>query len=887
MATAHWFHLKRLFAELSDLPEPTCAARLAEIKTQEPAVATELAELLTIFRQPDESLTDAIQRATTDLDEPATDLMLGRTLGAYRITDHLARGGMGDVYVAERTDGAFSQRVAIKLIRTRISSRDDVLRFQAERDILARLEHPGIARILDGGNTDDGGAYLVMEYIDGESIDHYCDTNALSLESRLALFAQICDAVQFAHQNLVVHRDIKPSNVLVTDNGTIKLIDFGIAKDLDDPEYVEEDVTLLDERAMTPDYASPEQILGKPVTTSSDIYSLGVLLYRLTTGRQPYSMKGLRPAERERLLSETEPPKPSTTASQVQDFNAATTGGAIEPARLRGDLDAIVLTAMHKEPQSRYASVQPLVDDIHAYLEQRPVSARGRTFGYLARTFLRRHRLASGVAVGLVAAVIGAGIFHTRAVNAERDRAQLEARKAEEVAAFMTDIFAAPNPFVSGANVSALDVVNAGAERLASELGDQPAVRAALLNELGTVYVTLGEYDKALALHQQAYDLHVDLGDQVGVIRSLRGLGDQKLAMRQHAESIAYFEQGEALARERLPESGPTLVDMLFKLSEVHLSNGDFQRAREYARASLDLHVAIGLPQDEVYGARLQPLADSLQRYGRFDEAERIARESLEVITAHSDGNTGIRLEALTLLGAILVELNRFDDAEPLFIEQINAEAEVFGPDNPMLDSSMVQLGRLYRKSDQFTEAEYWLKRAVDHSSRTRGRRAFDTAYDINEYSMLLHLKGDFTAAEAGFTEALDIYQEVLDPMDPYIAALKAAYTRLLIDLERPEQALAHAEHAAEITAVSLPEGHWLHANSLGAVGLARQALGQNDTAVTLLDEAFQQLSEQRPGLRNTVLVGDGLARSLAALGRRDEADRVLAAIAAQRAAAP
>ncbi len=412
------------------------------------------------------------------IEEPLFDLHVREEEGpaveqripAYRIVREIGRGGMGSVYLAQRAEGDFEGQFALKIIRRGMDSEEVLGRFRSERRILTQLDHPNIARILDGGTTEDGRPYFVMEHVEGRSIDEYCDAEELSISQRLELFLDVCSAVHFSHQRLVVHRDLKPANILVTRAGVPKLLDFGIAKILD-PDRTEPAHTVLGRRPMTPQYASPEQLRGKQVTTVSDVYALGVLLYILLTGRSPYGSPSPEGEELIRAVCEDDPLRPSEVAGLVPGGRGPQGEARLLRRRLAGDLDNIVLMAMRKDPQERYASVEQLAADIHRHLNGLPVLARKDTPAYRLRKFVGRHKVGVMMAASVLVLILGfsvtATLFWQRAVR-ERDR-------AATVSEFLQELFEIPDPGQSrGETVTAREVLDRGTERISRELQDQP-----------------------------------------------------------------------------------------------------------------------------------------------------------------------------------------------------------------------------------------------------------------------------------------------------------------------------------------------------------------------------------------------------------------------------
>ena len=416
------------------------------------------------------------------------------------------------MYRAERADGEFVQVVALKLVRRGFDGDDTTVRFRRERQILAQLDHPSIARLLDGGLHTDGRPYFAMELVEGEPITTYCDRRRLSIDARVRLFCRVCDAVQYAHGRLIVHRDLKPANIFVTATGDLKLLDFGIAKLLTDDDTVEAtNLTRTGLRPLTPAYAAPEQLRGEPVSTATDVYTLGVILFELLTARRPF---GSASSGFERTSLEAEPPRPSDVAilrdhDDAPSIDEIAHARGVTPralaARLAGDLDAIVLKALRREPQRRYIGAGALAEDLDRFLEGRPVAARPEGRRYRAGKFVRRHRVGIAVAVSLVLSLVG-GL----AATAWQARAKtLEAQKAEAVKAFLISIFQGADPVqAAGREITLRQVLDEGAERVQRDLAGQPAVQGELLTVLAGIYAELGVTERAAALTDQAIDIH-------------------------------------------------------------------------------------------------------------------------------------------------------------------------------------------------------------------------------------------------------------------------------------------------------------------------------------------------------------------------------------------
>jgi eukaryotic-like serine/threonine-protein kinase len=501
-----WRELDSLFQRASELDRSGRRAFVDEACFDDQELRTAIGRLL---EHADRTLTNL----KTPVDETAREVTLtGRRIGSYVLLRVLGEGGMGTVFLAARADENYAQIVAIKLIHAAFWQSESILqRFRAERQILANLNHPNIARLLDGGMTPEGSPYLMMEFLDGTPIDEYCRRKGLSIKDKLQIFQRLCSAVEYAHKNLVVHRDIKPANVLVTEEGIPKLLDFGIAKLLDSGDGLNGlAITRSTERLMTPEYASPEQLRGGSITTATDVYGLGVLSYELLAGTHPFADQRWNAVQMAHQICEVDPRPPS--AARLCTPNAAPHQ---DRRKLKGDLDQIVLMAMRKEPQRRYSSAAQMAADVAAYLNGYPVIARHNSRAYRARKFVRRHKLAVLTAMLLILTLtsfsVGMGVLKQRAYR-ERLRAEQDRLMAEHASAFLAEMFRAATPEEArGRTVTARELLDRGASRVDKELGSEPKVQASLLYSIADAYSRLGVYDQAKNLAERSYKIREKL----------------------------------------------------------------------------------------------------------------------------------------------------------------------------------------------------------------------------------------------------------------------------------------------------------------------------------------------------------------------------------------
>ncbi|MDX1699518.1 MAG: serine/threonine-protein kinase, partial [Melioribacteraceae bacterium] len=538
-------------------------------------------EVLSLLES-DEEIHPILNQKASDLIDLERELnFIGEEVGSYRILEEIATGGMGTVFLAERSDGYFEQKVALKIVKPGLSTIPIIRRFQQERQVLANLQHPNIARLLDGGVTKDKRPFFTMEYVDGIPIDKYCDANKLTIKERLELFVEVCGAVQYAHNNLVIHRDLKPNNILIKKDGTIKLLDFGISKvlsaegnDQDMPTITQAEINLL-----TPEYSSPEQFRNSNVTVSTDVYSLGLILYKLLSGKAAHEFTNQTYSEYEQVVCEQSVIKPSTIISRINSGNESSReifkNRKTHLSKLRkilaGDLDNICMMALRKDPLRRYASVEMLANDVERHLINLPITARKESFLYTSQKFIKRHKKSVLAAAILFVVVNSLVIYYTVQLKLERDRAQKEAQKSEQIASFLQDLFLVSDPNESkGESVTARELLDRGANRLKQSLHDQPEVQSQLLNSIGRVYTNLGLYRSA-----------------ENILLNIKESADKKIIDSEaHVETLlnlvqlyrieGKYDSAEVMLNNAIEECQNNFDEYHILLGECYLSLGEF-----------------------------------------------------------------------------------------------------------------------------------------------------------------------------------------------------------------------------------------------------------------------------------------------------------------------
>jgi len=783
--------------------------------------------------------------------------MDGDRIGPYRVLRTLGVGGMGEVFLAERADAEFEQQVAIKVVYG--GTRGVRSRLKIERQILAQLDHPNIAHLLDGGSLPDGTAYLVMEFVDGIPIDLYCDTNRLDVAARLRLFQTVCAAVHYAHQNLIVHRDLKPSNILVTAAGVPKLLDFGIAKLLDERQAGHHTlaVTHADIRIMTPDHASPEQVRGQAITTASDVYVLGVLLYKLLTGASPFVIPSMRLTDIERAICEKQPTPPSDSIVRVDTLEAVATAEArAASARrlqriLRGDLDNIVLMAMRKEPERRYGSAQQMAGDIQRYLDGRPVIAHRDTMSYRTSKFVRRHWLPVTAVAGvvfLISAFATTTYIQSLRIAAERDRvaeqrehAERERARAEEISGFLVNLFKLSDPEENRGNqVTARELLDSGAKRLQAELKDQPETKAALLATVGSVYDSLGQYQDALPMLQESLQLQRQ-SDVRSRISTLLELGQARIGAGDLPGAESSLQDAVQLAMKSAGANSVESGHALWALGMLRTQQSRYADARDLYSRSLAALETSGAPQTDI-AAVLDDLATVYTRDQQWPLAKATYERSLEIdrrALGDDHPRVAIRLDNLAIVAQNMGDLAL---AERLYKQSIRLQERIFGARHPETAAVKGNYGMLLQREGRLAEAEPLLRSALDVELLLNGPDNYNVGYARVSLAILLQDQGNLAAAESEFRQALSIYDKSLPANHQYRAAALMHFARLLVDRGKPQEALVLSDQAINIwTATSPPlspttaQAHAIHAYALSHLGKATESAAELQAALPIL----------------------------------------------------
>ncbi len=849
MEAEHWQRVREVFRRALELEVEERGAFLDQTCGGDRSLRSEVELLLA-----------SLSAAGDFLEEPAGRLpgagWEGQRIGSYELVKRIGRGGMGEVYLAVRADEEFCRRVAIKLLKPGEDGEEMVRRFRAERQILAGLDHPGIARLLDGGTTGQGLPYLVMEYIEGRPIDEYCDRRRLTTRQRLELFLAVCSAVQFAHQNLVVHRDLKPANILVAADGVPRLLDFGIAKLLNpelSPQRIQPTATAL--RIMTPEYASPEQVRADPITTATDVYSLGALLYKLLAGRPPFVVDTGSPVEMVKAICETEPQK----LSQVATEGAAGVPGG--PARLRrrlaGDVDNIVLMALRKEPARRYASVEHFADDVRRHLEGRPVVACGDSLAYRCSKFVQRHRVGVAAAAAVFVSTLLFGVAMTALnfrVVKERNRAEEMAgrwksqldhvaktrERAEGIGQFLSQVVVSLEE--GGTDVESF--LKERAAELEEKYRGRPLERAAQLQTVGVVYRELGFSAEAESLLEESLDLRrrlLDDGD-VTVADSLNELALLRQGMSEFAEAERFAREALALRRESLQEGHPDIAESLNTLGVILWYRGDLEAAEGLFLEALDSgRRTLGDDYPDIL-AIMNNLENISYTRADYATALRRSRQKLDLARARLGDSHPDLGRYSGNLATLLARCGRYDEAREHYQRALHIEQQSLTEGHPQVAMTWRNFAVMEMDLGDFPAAESLLEKALALQRSALGTRHVDVAATLRARGRLFYLTGRYALADQAYEEARGIDTELLGPDHQATASDSSGTAWVLSARSEHQRCEALARRAVDVLRAALPAGNRRIAAAGAILGGCLARNGSYEEAEEILDGSFVQL---------------------------------------------
>lgn len=818
MASARWNQIKALFEQAAARPAEEREVFLNAACGHDEALKLEVRSLLQNDCEDDHFIEPPDLGEVAHIFEDAeTASRVGRMVGPYRLVRLIDSGGMGHVYLGERADGQFDKQVAIKVMRHNRSSPELLNRFGRERRTLAGLDHPNIAKLMDGGTAPDGLSYLVMEYVEGRPIDEYCDVNKLNTARRLELFRTVCGAVHYAHQRLIVHRDLKPRNILVTPDGVPKLLDFGIAKLLDDDSPHGATVPFL-----TPRYASPEQVAGEPITTASDVYSLGVILYELLTGRLPYRFKTSSNHEITRAISEQEPTLPSVTLRRaskerhvVASEKASTTAEIAEcrgtepdslQRQLSGDLDNIAMMALQKEPQRRYGSAEQFAEDIRRHLVGLPVIARRSTLSYRAAKFIKRNK-ASVIAATLLVFMFVGGIIGTSVALVRVNAAQKKTGLMNE---FLQGVLADTDIALVGKDLTMREVLDRASERVGKTFKHHPEVEASLRSTIGQAYRGLRALDEAETHLRSALESHIRLhGEHHPLVsESLHELAILHHLRGSDVEAEALCRRSLRIRRDLISADDESVASIISDMAVIVKSQGDYDRAEPLYREALELNQRLFGPEDPKIASALNNLAVLLKVQGRLKEARPLFEQALEIQLANFGDDHFQTANTLNNLANLRHAMGHYESALALLRRALEINRKLLTPSHPRIAIAANNLAALLQTLGEYDAAEKLYRESLEINESNFGRDHTRTATSLHNLARLLLIKHNLSDAERLCRRGLAIRRELLGDSHPHVAtSLDGLGCILMAKGELPEASQA-LDEAFRIRQAFYSDGH-------------------------------------------------------------------------------
>ncbi len=792
MENEHWEKVSRLFETAHNLKKSERRSFLEKACTGDNNLLKEILSLL----DSDSQIHPLLQASVLSNADDETQY-IGMQLGAYRIERLIASGGMGQVFLASRQDGMFQKQVAIKIIHMGLQSDNFLKRFQQERQILARLNHPNIANLLDGGFTADGLPYLVMEYVDGSPLHVFIDRYQPNLDRRLSLFLQICEAVNYAHRHLVVHRDLKPGNIFVDTDERIRLLDFGIAKVFDD-ELTDSSQTLIPEGMIpyTPQYASPEQIKNEHITTVSDVYSLGVILYEMISGQLPYMIRNSKIRNLQSVVLNEIPAKPSIRVPGNDRRNKV----PYSARQLKGDLDNICLKALKKEPSLRYESIEQLKNDIIRYRSGLPVSAINDSWRYRTSKFIKRHRLIVGISVLFIIILTSLTYVYTVQLKEKSLHAQKEKRKSDQVAGFLTKLFDAAGPqSVKGKEATIVDILKSGAEKIEKDLMEQPEIQAQMFGIIGDVYRRIGLYNKAIDFENKALEKTI----------TLYGMQSEQAARRFYMLGVLFEELNDAKKASRFFNEAKNLAQFIKikpKIFKADIITGE---------------------------------ADLSYQLGQFTKSDSLYRTAYRLYVEGEDSESVNVANTLNGLASTARRLGRYEDSEKLYLKTLAMRKKILGEDHADVAHTLNHLARLLSTVHRFKEAEIYARQGLAIRLAIYGENHAEVVASMANLANILRSLGELKKSEKYYRKVLPVLKGLFGEKHPYIVGILGSLGGTLYKEGKTDEAEKAFRKSILIARDIFPEGHVSRTNALMGLGNLLLDKNKNKEALILLTRAY------------------------------------------------
>lgn len=797
MSKIEWNDIEPILDQILDLPKEERRSFVEQTYSDQPELKSKIYEYLHSITESEGWLEDPDyykDELLTDLAEeveeiPAEKSLIGATLGSYTIKKLIAEGGMGSVYLADRSQEDFKHQVAIKIIKNGKATPENINRFKREQRILARLNHPGIAQLYDGGITGEGFPYIIMEYIDGIPITEYCKKNQCDIEQKITLFEQVLEAVRNAHENLTIHRDLKPDNILINRSGKVKILDFGISKLLEDDEDLI--ITKTGSRLLTPRYAAPEQIKQEQITTATDIYSLGMVFYKLLTDADPFDLDNLTQYQVEQTIIHEEPEKPSENVSTPS-----------LKRKLRGDLDAITLKSIRKEPGQRYRVANEFLEDLKNYKHKLPVSAHEDSFRYHSRKFLRRNKRGIGIAAGILLLIVTLSVFYTYRITEEKNIAESETRKALLVKDLLLDIFKANDPILAdSASMTLPQLLENGTEKITTDELD-PEIRVEMLLTLSQIYQNITQYDQAMELAGKSLELSTaSFGSQsVEVGKSAMQIGSIEHSLGNYKKGKSLFKDAQNIFEQLLPDDDPVFVDLYSNLGSSEEQLNNYDSTAYYFERSLDIIESQPEADSTDYINILRTIARTHYRIGENAKGDSLLFEALEIserVYGENDIMTGSVLNDLALF---FMTQAKYDDSRAFFNRALKIKDLTYGEKgHPNHATTIANFAVLEKTFSNFKLADSLFKVAIEMDTRYFGEDHPNVANAKSHLADIHRDMGNLEQSRQYREEALETFLDVYDPEHFRVAVVYKDYGQILSELGKLNKAEEYLDKAQDI----------------------------------------------------------------------------------------